>query len=387
MADILVISPTASHPQDAGNRARICNLLRALKKEGHRIHYVFIRFEGGNETDMAGEWDSFWPVPYNGASIRWKKKWFDLLSGILKTGQVLPYTIDEWFTPLVSRHLIKIKEALSPDIVLVEYVFLSKAFEYFSASTYKVLDTHDIFGDRHKMYSQRGLRYGWFYTSRREEKKALDRADTVIAIQDKEAEYFRALTSREVITVGHIAAAIDTDVNANDAASADRLLFVGSGNNINVQAVGWFLDNVWGILHARFPDLTFDVVGGCADHVKTAANVHLIGPVDDLAAFYRRAAVVVNPVQFGTGLKIKSIEALAAGRPLVTTSAGAAGLEKWSNEAYLVADDPAQFVDAVTGLLETAELRNRFSARARTFTEEYNRDLLTPFLKAIGQRS
>ena len=82
---------------------------------------------------------------------------------------------------------------------------------------------------------------------------------------------------------------------------------------------------------------------------------------------------MVNPVRFGTGLKIKSVEALAMGRPLVTTRAGAAGIEEWAGKAYLLADSPDEFVSVIREIFLSEKLRGEITENALAFAKSYNK--------------
>jgi glycosyltransferase involved in cell wall biosynthesis len=98
--------------------------------------------------------------------------------------------------------------------------------------------------------------------------------------------------------------------------------------------------------------------------------------VEDLSAAYARAAVVVNPRRFGTGLSIKSIEALACGRPLVATAAGATGLEDAAGGAFLLREDPGEFAEAVLQVLGDPGLAGGLAARGRAHAQQHNAESL-----------
>lgn len=384
MANVLVISPTPTHPQDAGNRARIYSLLSGLKKAGHRVGLVFVRIEVGDEEEMAGAWDEYWSIPWACRGASGRKRFHDAVARIFGSHRVVPYGIDDWYGAPISRQLEQIRDRFRPDAVLVEYVFLSKALTLFPPECLRILDTHDIFGERHRLYRQNGMAPQWYYTSEKEEKKALDRADLVLAIQEEEAVYFSRLTGGRVITVGHLPNLPEED-DFPESGEA-RLLFVGSGNPINVDALKWFLDEVFDSVRRVVPTIELEVVGRCALSMAPREGVSLVGPVPDLASCYRRATVVINPVKFGTGLKIKTIEALSMGRPLVTTSAGAAGLNPSDDGVFLVADTADAFAGAIVRACSSGEVRADLGRNARRFIAEYNRCTIAPLLAAIEKR-
>ena len=94
-----------------------------------------------------------------------------------------------------------------------------------------------------------------------------------------------------------------------------------------------------------------------------------MGQVTALEPEYQAANVVINPQVAGTGLKIKCVEALSAGCPLVTNAAGADGLEEGAGRAYLLARDWPDFAEHVVKLLTDAEARMTLEAHAQAFAD------------------
>jgi glycosyltransferase involved in cell wall biosynthesis len=264
---------------------------------------------------------------------------------------------------------------------LVEYVFFSRAFDCFSDETMKILDTHDVFAGRQKLYSSNGLSPVFYYTTQREESRALDRANLILAIQTEEATYFSKMTKQKVVTVGHMVQIPGTEEVIGKG--PHRLLFVGSANHINIDGLNWFLGTVFPQLRKKIPTIELDVVGSCAAKIPSSAGVNLVGPVTELARYYNRANVVINPLRFGTGLKIKTIEALAHGKPLVTTSTGSAGLEDENGKSLLVANTPEDFSGKVLQLLSSSALCHEISGKAHQYVQSYNKNVLAPLLKVL----
>ena len=331
---------------------------------------------------MADAWDGFRSVPYHRPPVRPFKKVFDRTAKMLGSRRVWPYGIDDWYDFNVSRHLAEIRDEVRPDAVILEYVFLSKALEVFGNDTLKMIDTHDVFGNRHELYRKNGMIPQWFYTTPAMEGKALDRADVVIAIQASEADYFSSITYREVITVGHVVQAPAPPAGPGDEKEG-RLLFVGSANPINVDGLRWFIDEVFPRVREEVPGAELEVVGKVAGHITPIEGIILTGPVPDLALHYRRAGVAVNPLRFGTGLKIKTIEALSHGRPLVTLPAGAMGLEEWAGRAFRLAGTAEEFAGQVSQLLKDEGARRELTERAADLVRRYNSATLQPIMNLL----
>ncbi len=151
------------------------------------------------------------------------------------------------------------------------------------------------------------------------------------------------------------------------------LLFVGALNYLpNRNGITRFLSNVWPELHRKFPDLTFRIVGKCTDgrlveKWNGCEGVHYLGYVDDLETQYRKCTVVVAPVYYGAGTSIKVLEAVAMGRPCVTTPTGFCGLEDIlvPNEGIRIARNDRDFLKQISFLLESPEEAASFTAKSQ----------------------
>jgi len=251
---------------------------------------------------------------------------------------------------------------------------------------FKVIDTHDVFSDRYRLYRAHGQPREFFSTSQAEERKALDRADLAIAIQESDAGHFRSLTSHPVAVVGHLAA--PDPAPPAPPPSAPAMLFVGSAMGINVHGVTWFVDQVLPAVRREVPDAELWLVGSiCARFTGRTPGLRRWGLVDPLDDLYRRAAIVVNPQQFGTGLSIKGVDALRHGRPLVTTVSGARGLEDAAGTAFLQAGSAGEFAGLVIELLRDADRRAALGRRAMQFAREYHHRNLEALANVVGGRA
>lgn len=370
---ILIVSPTPTHPQTAGNRARIHALIGGIQALGHEAHFLHIRKEPGDDAAMRRCWgERYVSAPYrkpNPALPRWRRK----LGRRLGLGCAYTYDLDEWYDPGADAFIRRLADEIGFDVVIVEYVFFSKALLCFGASTLKVLDTHDVFTNRHRRYLEQNSSPMWYSTTAREEARGLNRADIVVAIQANEAQIFRELCDRRIVTVGHV---VPLHATREDASSPE-LLYVGSGNDINVHAVNYFIHSVLPEIRRRIPEVLLTVAGGVCDKLADHPGVRKLGQLDDLAPAYAAASVVVNPVLFGTGLKVKTVEALGFAKPLVTTPMGAEGLDEQAGQAFLVAESAAAFSEAVSDLLLDREARMTLSKRAFDFAADWNRRCMT----------
>jgi len=377
---ILMVSPYPSHPPNAGSNVRIVQLASALKNMGHEVHFLFSQqFDDGDEEEM----DDFWgglaygippepPFPRRGL----KKKIVEALRNLSKLelhclDQVY-YDIDDWYEPLMDAYLVELTNRHFFDVVIVEYVFLSSAFKHFSDDTLKIVDTHDIFTNRHRNFLELNSdeAYSWFTATAAGEKHGLDRADLVIAIQQEEEQHFKLITERAVVTIGHI---IQPNLPLQETGHQQELLYVGARTPDNRQGLEFFAKEVMPKVLESYPATKLLLVGNICDEVSVFPGCEKLGLVDDLDSVYKRATVVINPALSGTGLAIKSVEALHYAKPLVAMPAGARGLKEWSDKALLMAHDASEFASHVVQLFDDDELRELFSQQAYEFSKRYRK--------------
>jgi glycosyltransferase involved in cell wall biosynthesis len=231
------------------------------------------------------------------------------------------------------------------------------------------------------LYQQAGQPYGWFCTTAEEEAKGLNRADIVIAIQEQERQYFSTITQKKTITVRHIAPLRElSDVQLD----GKKILFVGSDAGTNIHGIRVFIREILPKIRSVFPGLNLLIVGKICDKLDNVDGCVKLGTVEDLASIYRSVDVVVNPIQFSTGLSIKTIEALGHSRPVVTTSSGCKGLEDGANKAFLVADTPEGFTKTVVQILKDPQLSQRLSETAYRFVVRWNNESLRELANAIN---
>lgn len=155
-----------------------------------------------------------------------------------------------------------------------------------------------------------------------------------------------------------------------------KLMYVGYlGWEANVQGLLWFIEQVWPLLLVDHPDLRFDIVGKNPDsRLEEAVAAHpgitLRGFVPDLQEVYRDSRVSVAPLLFGSGMKVKVLDALARGMPTVTTSVGAEGIELEPGKQLLVADAPADMAAQIANLLTDPTLWQSLQQHSRELIRE-----------------
>jgi glycosyltransferase involved in cell wall biosynthesis len=339
---------------------------------GHEVWFLHILKEKGDPAAMRAHWgEHYISLPYTMRKPGVLSRLWGRLRRFVEPESSYVYSVDAWYDPSLDRELGRLLREHAFDAVIVEYVFLSRALICFGKNVLKILDTHGVFTDRHLAFLRRNQKPEWYSTTRKEEMKGLNRADVVLAIQSQDRHFLEGMTSSRVITVGH-----PVIVEKPERRKPDRfnLLYFGSSNASNYQSVMFFINEVLPLLRRRLPRLKLVIAGKISERIEDDEAILKLGEIDDIRNVYEAADVIINPIQFGTGLKIKSIEAMGQGRPLVTTSIGAEGMEQGRGSAYLVADDVAEFVTEIEKLFSDENYYNSIASQAVDFARRWNHE-------------
>ena len=310
---VLIVSPIPSHPQFQGNSARIFRLNRMFQLCGYQVHFLYFGMEGLSDEQrraMEQQWDYFHFVQPEGPAAEPSfGEYFD---------------IDDWYDDRVSDYVDGLCQKWNFDVCVANYVWFSKVLDVLPDTTQKVIDTHDVFGDRHIVAKEAGLEPVWFYTTKELEAYALDRADLVLAIQDEEKAYFEGITNKRVEVMGYVVPFQPLVVQKH---SKVVIGYIGSGNPFNVESLRVFQQEVMA-KPELMQQFTF-LLGGTVCKAFNEMNeiFDIIGLVDDLDDFYRQIDIAINPMVGGTGLKIKSLEALSYGKALLATEDAMVGID------------------------------------------------------------
>jgi polysaccharide biosynthesis protein PslH len=214
---------------------------------------------------------------------------------------------------------------------------------------------------------------------RRHVLRVLPRFHTAVAVSTIEAAEVGELgtTRVELIPTGVDTQALRPGPEPDE--TPPRLLFTGTMSYApNHQGIRWFADEVWPRVRAALPDARLDVVGkdppGAVRGLDGRDGITVHGFVPSMAPFFAAAHAVVVPILTGAGIRVKIVEAMAAGRAVVSTSLGWEGLAHIEPGRHLlVADEPGAFADAALRLLRDPGLRARMAGDARALAErEYD---------------
>lgn len=307
----LVVTFNRLVPADQGNSRRIMQLVGVYKRLGFEVDLLYHNEEGFDAGLCHSLQAEFGRV--NVVRSRAPKH--------IHEGHVC--RVSEWYDrglEPVARDMHRLR---GYKVVHVNYIWYSPLLDIFGSDVTKVLDTHDIFGERREKYTRAGMKPQWFSTSIAEEDIALRRADAALAIQKEEGAEMAGRGHRNILYLPYVEPA-ERPFLPPDGKRPLTFGYVGSGNDWNILSMAEFLNQLTA-KGTPFPH-PIVVAGGVCRHVRDAAGVIKLGFVQDLPTFYDTIDIALNPMVGGTGLKIKTVEPLCHGKSVLTTVSGAQGL-------------------------------------------------------------
>lgn len=142
----------------------------------------------------------------------------------------------------------------------------------------------------------------------------------------------------------------------------------------NQEGLIWFFNNCWPKLHEENPQLKFYLAGRNApewfERLVKVQGVEYLGEINDAYDFINSKAVMVVPLFSGSGMRIKIIEGMALGKPIVTTDIGTEGIPTENGSNILIANDANEFIAAITRLINDRELADQIGKNAIGFIQE-----------------
>ncbi len=364
---ILFISHVNPVLLSAGNEIRIYKMIKWLREEGAKVVLLLNHPSLSPETcnQLLQLVDAVHTLDEYRASIplriinRVRRKFFRPPAPLTESERVRAYLCP----PSLILTTSVLCERYRPQAVIAEYVFTTPCLRRVPPGVLKLVDTHDLLSKRDPQEP--------IYCSPEEERAYLLNADVVIAIQTTEAEHFHALVpERKVVTVG-----IDYELATHgkvDEAYKNTVLIVGSNYPNNVSGLKSFCEHVWPLVCNKNPRAELLVAGKIGETLSiNIPQVRILGWVADLRTLYRESAVVINPTMYGTGLKIKTVEALCNGKPLVATPNAVEGLDFKGEAPCIVCDDWTEFAEAVISLLESDERCQLLQESALRFARDH----------------
>ncbi len=366
---ILVFYPYIPWPLDRGTYQRTFNLLRELAKT-HEVDLLALA-SNGEGVEHKALFETFCRrvefVPFQ--HPQWEKLFPTRLLN------PLPTSIAHWTMPHVQQAVDKMLASEKYDAVHACDIVLAQYFMRHHRAMPLVIDRSRVdlqfqlmehqrmnFSARTKLLRCEGYLKMWIY-----ERAVARRAALEIVCGPDDEIFLRKYVSRKM-PVSVLVNGVDLDFFRRENSDAPRaqkptLIFCGAMDyNPNIDALRWYFQEIHESLRKQVPELEVLVVGKQPTAEVLAygqkPSVTVTGSVPDVRPFYRRAWLQIVPLRIGGGTRLKIVESMAMGTPIISTTIGAQGLNLRHDHDILLADRAEDFVQQTARALRETVLRN-----------------------------
>ena len=406
---VLFITEKMPYPLNTGGNIRTYHILKGLSRE-HDITLLTTIDHPGQEVHL--HYLRYLCSKIIAINIC-RESLFQLAKKILKSMCVsAPIVVSRHCHPEVSlclRDIFKIGNITSGNdhefhIVHFNHLDTTGYMSYIPCSIIRILDEHNIVSNQvrtsakadanilKRIYMRSQLKKTLRYESQAVQKMSLcfvcseadklhleqvtDKTRAVVIPNGVDVEYFSGVPSNTVSGI-------------DQYRKGRNLLFVGSLDYGPCEtAVQYFAAEILPLIAAKVPDVRFIVVGrNPSARLQALANqnrsIVLTGLVPDIRPYAAISSVFVVPLLSGSGTRLKILDAMAMGIPVVSTSIGAEGLDVEHGANILLGDSPPDFGSAVIDLMENEVKAKAISNRARALVQEqYSWENIWPYLLA-----
>jgi glycosyltransferase involved in cell wall biosynthesis len=291
----------------------------------------------------------------------------------------IPTWASEVANPLFAERVRALSGEWAPDVVQVEYPVMGQYLPALGNSrAVRVLVDHDAsVRDLRTWHGPLAPLTGWLdeRAFRRFEKRSLDDVDAVVVFTDRDRRALEALDAGTPVTTIPLGIRVPDQQLDPVGAAPPTVLFVGSfGHAANTDAALWLGEELFPPVRDAVPDATLTIVGPDPPaEVRALARegVEVTGEVPDVRPYLDAAAVVAAPIRVGGGMRVKVLEALAAGKAVVATPLAVEGLHVVDGEQVRVAADAGGFSEALRELVVDRDERVALAGRARSWASAH----------------
>jgi len=389
---VLVVSSWFPYPLDNGSRLRIFHLLEALGREHDITLLSFGRDEGGEHVDpLLAFCREVHVVP----SVEPRRL---RLAGLFSTiPRYYAQTLSHEMLALIATHTPAHEVAMAMQIRAAVHLLhaqpaLPTLFEEVEVGAARLPDA----GAQAAPLWRRARHQLTWWKHRRFLRRLLDRADGATVVSSLERAQVEALGCPHLKISVVPNAVVVPGVAPMPRMRRRQIIYPGSVTfSANLDAVSYFVRDVWPGIRRRQPDLQFVVTGRTGDvdvsGLAAAAGVRFTGHVEDVDALIAESLACVVPLRSGGGTRLKVLQAMALGTPVVSTSKGIEGLDVQPDRHVLVGDTAEVLIRRTLDIVEDPALGERLAAAAfaqvRThYTWDRSASLLAGHLERVAAR-
>jgi len=385
---ILWLVPFPIWPPDNGGKIRAANLVRGVVGQGHEVDVWCL-----TDAQVASP-----PPELSGVSLRILEPRSRSTVGAKVAAVLSPLPTPAW--ALRSRPILAALAEHAPwDLVVLEQSIPGALVPELSERHPRwVLSSQNLEWQLMRQIADRlenpltRLRFAFdAWKFKRLERSLAGSAAAVVAVSQRDADGFRSLAQSAVVQI--CPNGVDPEffgfVDHTKPRGA-RLLMTGTlGYYPNLDASLWMLEEIFPLIRRRLPEATLSLVGSLVPpelqrHHRPEDGITIAGNVPDVRPYQADADVFVMPLRLGGGTRLKALEALATGLPVVSTRLGVEGLGLEERGLVALGETPAELASAVEQAVTDSALRARVVREGRQYVVEcFNWDRIGKDFSAV----
>lgn len=368
------------YPADNGSRIRIYNLLRHLGQR-HQVTLLSFAEQDEGTPQQIEHLRQFCAHIEVIPKLTYEPDAFKALLGYFSRW---PRSLVDVYSPIMTALVKDLANSGTLDAIIASEF---QTIRYLEAAPRipAILDQIEVtsFYDRVKNASGRAGRLRAQLTVSKLEAalRALLARGVVFSVVSQEEKRLQERFSPPGGRIEVVPNGVDTEANRPDASvtvQPNTIIYTGAVTYFaNLDAVEYFINDVFPLVRARLPEAQFSVTGGTGkvdvSALRAQPGVVFTGYLPSVAPAVQASCVNVVPLRIGSGTRLKILESMALGVPVVSTTKGAEGLKVHPGEDILIADTPQEMADAILSLMRDEALRARLVKAGRALVErEYD---------------
>lgn len=372
--NILLITGLYEMKPQSGGSYLMKQYVEALRKAGHTVSLVYFTSNDVPQQQAAEQKDT-WYLPLlqeqylaqRSLLSKVKGKLSGLVSSAPTTDEIEQYFFRDfsWLQGALSR----VVDLNKIDVLQVDFPWMMNVVKYLDIKATKVFVSHEA----QFVLRKRKGELDKAAQCQLIETKLARKYDVVLTLTPVEAEIWNAADRQLNVQYSPMGIGLP-DNTLGVAPKAKKLIFVGSSKHQpNLDGIRFLLNDIWPRVHQAIPDLPLEITGDHAEEFKNEfaglEGVQFTGFVPSLQEAMKEAISVV-PIRLGSGIRVKILEAMAYGTPVVATHLAAEGINVVDGESVLLADEPEGFANHIITLCNNDDAYRAIAVKARKCAEE-----------------
>ena len=378
MIKILQISNKAPFPANDGSSIAIYNMALGLISNGVELDLLCINTKKHFKPDEGVDIKFKQATNYKSVFVNTDTNLFSAFKNLFSNQS---YFVSRFYNDEFNEELIKKLKSKTFDIVQIEGIFMCVYIDTIKQFTNAkiVVRTHNVehkIWERHIKTEKNSLKKIYLQIQNNRlckfELNMLNRVDAAVTISPDDEQTFKQLNIKCKLFTNTTGVDFSNyQLKNNTQFENNSIFYLASMDWLpNQEAIDWFLENCWTNISKQNPLIKLVIAGrNMPTKYKNIINkqVYVLENVIDVNAFYSTYNILIVPLLSGSGVRIKIIEGMAYGKPIISTTIGAEGINAVNNKEIIIANSATDFTNAILSLINDKTKQLEISENAKSF--------------------